>query len=267
MCPDGPLYRIEQVPDSFALLKGLDANQFDHVITDPPYDAHCQGNQMSGTTLEKVALPFDPLESYAFSADLVRVARRWSLVFCAVEGFGEIRRVNTRITKFTRKGEPGIESEYRRGCFWYKPNSMGQLTGDRPAAAYEGIAALHRQGGVRWNGRGSYGVYACDDDAFVCNGTRGEKGRHPNQKPLDLLLKLIDLYTDPDETIFDPFCGSGRVGEAALLMGRKFVGLERDPSWVAAGRARCEAVVGAFGSRIGTLPKRFCQLPKPKGMS
>jgi hypothetical protein len=220
---------------------------FDVVLTDPPYDAHCQANQTSGTAMKrmvngetkstgipKVDLPFPPLDDYAFAPDLVRVARRWALSFSTVEAFGEFRRA--------------CGPNYIRGCVWYKPNAMGQMTGDRPASCYEGIACLHK-GKKAWNGRGSYGLWPC-------NGTRGKKDRHPNEKPLDLCLKLIALFSNRGETIFDPFCGSAAIGEAALRLGRKYIGLDQDPEWVVKARARLEAVT--FGSTSDEQALALC---------
>jgi hypothetical protein len=125
-------------------------------------------------------------------------------------------------------------------------NSMGQLTGDRPAAAYEGIAVMHRppKGPLgrrkEWNGRGSWGVYFPDDDdsLFVTNGTRGEFGRHPNQKPLKLCLELVAKFTQRGELVLDPFAGSGRIGEACVLLGRDYLGLDNSEEWVEKARNR-----------------------------
>lgn len=49
---------------------------------------------------------------------------------------------------------------------------------------------------------------------------------HPNEKPIDLLGKLLDLHTKPGELVLDPFMGSGTTGVAAARWGRKFVGVE-----------------------------------------
>lgn len=123
-------------------------------------------------------------------------------------------------------------------------NSMGQLTGDRPATAYEGVGILHRLNlKKRWNGRGSYGIWRTEHDVgdpaiWSCNGTRGLKGRHPNEKPIALLLKLVALFSERGETVFDPFCGSGAVGEACVRLGRNYVGLDSDPAWADKARAR-----------------------------
>lgn len=121
-------------------------------------------------------------------------------------------------------------------------NSMGQLTGDRPAAAYEGLAITHRKTKKQWNGRGSFAYWSAELDEelghYVCNGTRGEKGRHPNQKPLKLCLELVAKFTNPGDVVLDPFCGSGRIGEACVLLGRHYIGLDSDERWVFEAQAR-----------------------------
>jgi DNA modification methylase len=53
---------------------------------------------------------------------------------------------------------------------------------------------------------------------------------HPTQKPLALMKWCIDQAGNP-ETILDPFMGSGTTGVAAIQMGRKFIGIEREPKY------------------------------------
>jgi DNA modification methylase len=53
---------------------------------------------------------------------------------------------------------------------------------------------------------------------------------HPTQKPIDLMKWCIDLLPAPD-TIFDPFMGSGTTGVAAIQMGKKFIGVEREEKY------------------------------------
>lgn len=50
--------------------------------------------------------------------------------------------------------------------------------------------------------------------------------RHPNEKPLELMERLVLLCSDPGDTILDPFMGSGTTLEAAKKLGRKFIGVE-----------------------------------------
>jgi site-specific DNA-methyltransferase (adenine-specific) len=54
------------------------------------------------------------------------------------------------------------------------------------------------------------------------------KNIHPTQKPLALLSKLIQVFTNENDTILDFTCGSGSTGIAAIMNNRKFVGIELD---------------------------------------
>jgi hypothetical protein len=55
--------------------------------------------------------------------------------------------------------------------------------------------------------------------------------KHPTQKPVALSRYLIRTYSAPGDVILDFACGSGTAGEAALLEGRDFVGVEKDARW------------------------------------
>ena len=57
-----------------------------------------------------------------------------------------------------------------------------------------------------------------------------EERYHPTQKPLEVMKWVIDLCPK-SETILDPFMGSGTTGVAAIQMGRKFIGIEREPKY------------------------------------
>jgi site-specific DNA-methyltransferase (adenine-specific) len=216
---------VKHTPDSFALLKSMKPKSFDVIITDPPFTDHVQSNLCSGSlvgtkNVPKYELEFASLNSVKWAADAIRVARRWVVIWCAVEDFGRFQ---------------DSYEEYVRGCIVYKSNAMGQLTGDRPATSYEGVTLLHTVANKkRWNGRGSYGIWKC-------NGTRGLKDRHPNEKPLNLCRKLVALFSERGEAILDPFAGSGAIGQAALELGRNYVGYDSDKTWVKKANARLKA--------------------------
>jgi site-specific DNA-methyltransferase (adenine-specific) len=57
-------------------------------------------------------------------------------------------------------------------------------------------------------------------------------GRHPTQKPLALLDRVVAASAAPGDLVLDPFCGSGTTGVAALRAGCRFLGLERDAAYV-----------------------------------
>ena len=66
---------------------------------------------------------------------------------------------------------------------------------------------------------------------FKESATRGTPGKqHPTQKPLSLMIWCLGLLPD-QQTILDPFMGSGTTGVAAIQLGRKFIGIERDPKY------------------------------------
>lgn len=59
------------------------------------------------------------------------------------------------------------------------------------------------------------------------------KGKHPCEKPQDLLCHIITASSKPGAVVLDAFMGSGSTGKAALALGRSFIGIELDPAWVA----------------------------------
>ena len=63
-------------------------------------------------------------------------------------------------------------------------------------------------------------------------------GKHPTQKPLALLARIILASTQPDAWILDPFSGSSTTGIAANLLGRKFLGMEQEAKFLEMSRER-----------------------------
>ena len=57
-------------------------------------------------------------------------------------------------------------------------------------------------------------------------------GKHPTQKPLSLLIRLILMASNENSVICDPFAGSSTTGIAANLLGRKFIGIEKEREFI-----------------------------------
>jgi site-specific DNA-methyltransferase (adenine-specific) len=112
---------------------------------------------------------------------------------------------------------------------------MPQLTGDRPGMGYESIVFTHRKGRSFWNGGGRVAVFTHNKN------TPGGAHHHETQKPLPLMLELVELFTDSGEVVLDPFAGSGTTGVACLRSGRRFIGIERDPKYAQVARDRLAA--------------------------
>lgn len=68
-------------------------------------------------------------------------------------------------------------------------------------------------------------------DVFSVPPTSGAAGRHPTEKPLQLMVALAETVTSADTSILDPFMGSGTTGVAAMSLGRSFIGIEREPKY------------------------------------
>ncbi len=63
-------------------------------------------------------------------------------------------------------------------------------------------------------------------------------GKHPTQKPLSLLARLILASTEKGAWILDPFTGSSTTGIAANLLGRKFLGIDKELEYLEISKAR-----------------------------
>ncbi|WP_264694760.1 DNA-methyltransferase [Candidatus Nitrosacidococcus sp. I8] len=63
-------------------------------------------------------------------------------------------------------------------------------------------------------------------------------GKHPTQKPLSLLTRLILASTKPNAWILDPFAGSSTTGVAANLINRQFIGIEQEDSYLEISKSR-----------------------------
>lgn len=64
-----------------------------------------------------------------------------------------------------------------------------------------------------------------------CNFPEAERTAHPTQKPLGLCEYVIKALTNPGDLVLDPFAGSGTIPIAAYRLGRRFIGVERDPEY------------------------------------
>ena len=67
-------------------------------------------------------------------------------------------------------------------------------------------------------------------------------GKHPTQKPLSVLARLIQASTKSGAWILDPFNGSATTGIAANLLGRRYLGLELEDEFLSISKARREEI-------------------------
>ena len=97
--------------------------------------------------------------------------------------------------------------------------------------------------------------------ALRASETSANVRQHPTQKPIELMRWCIDQAGNP-QTILDPFMGSGTTGVAAVQMGRKFIGIEREPKYFEIACKRIEDaqrvsdMFGFNGTNTNDLPKQ-----------
>lgn len=224
--------------DNAEVLPTLPDRSVAHVITDPPYSEHVHRKQWISSALTEAGdkrtssqhkeIGFAALtaaEACMVAGEIFRLSSRWALLFCDIEESLPLWRAELSTA--------GLD--WVRACIWDKVDSSPQFSGDRPASACEAIAVAHQPGRKKWHGGGRRNLFT-----FAVNAERGDKP-HPTTKPVPLMLELVELFTDPDEIILDPFCGSGTTGVAALRLGRRFIGIEKDARYAAIARERIEA--------------------------
>lgn len=76
-------------------------------------------------------------------------------------------------------------------------------------------------------------------------------GRHPTQKPIDLVFRCLRASTSSGDLVLDPFMGSGTAGVAATRLNRRFVGFDQDARYVKLAIERLKD-----RSAIGSMPAR-----------
>jgi len=196
-------------------------NNVDAVITDPPYeaDAHTPMRRTNSSIKSGVN---DVIDFSAITEDLrdwvakqlTMQSRGWVLCFGQVEAMAA-----------WRQSAELADGKWRRAMCWVKPDSSPQFNGQGPAQGYECVATWWAGSGAsKWNAGGKRGVYMHN-----CNTARF--GGHPTEKPIALMCELIGDFVGNGETILDPFMGSGTTGVAAIQLGRKFIGIEREPKY------------------------------------
>ena len=152
---------------------------------------------------------------------------------------------------------------------WVKTNPMPNFRGTRFTNAHETLiwATPRKTGKYTFNYETMKKLNGgkqmrSDWDINICLGeerVKDENGKslHNTQKPMDLLRRVILSSTKAGDVILDPFVGSGTTAAAAKELGRNFIGIDREESYVQAARVRVENIkpIDLSGIEVAT-PKR-----------
>ena len=209
-------------------MRNMESKSVDLVLTDPPYNLGLF-MQNRATNLKAMrenffgAAGWDDLEFAdwekemdLFFAELSRVVKESSSVIM----FMSIIKVETIIRLAEKHG-----FYYKTTGIWHKKKPMPRnmnLHFINSTEAWIYFTYKKHTGTFNNDGKAIH-------DFFETSVTpSGEKkyGKHPTQKPVQLLDTFVKILTNENDTVFDPFCGSGSSGVAALQNGRNFIGSE-----------------------------------------
>jgi modification methylase len=136
---------------------------------------------------------------------------------------------------------------------WRKTNPMPNFKGTRFTNAHETLiwAAKGEKARYTFNYQAMKAlneeVQMRSDWSFpICSGgerlkEEGGGKAHPTQKPEALLYRVLLATTKPGDLVLDPFFGTGTTGAVAKRLGRRWIGIEREPKYVAVAQARIDA--------------------------
>jgi site-specific DNA-methyltransferase (adenine-specific) len=84
-------------------------------------------------------------------------------------------------------------------------------------------------------------------------------GKHPTQKPVELLTRIILASTKQNDLILDPFCGSSTTGVATILLNRKYVGIDLEDEYLHLSKKRLENAIKKSSMRDKDV-ERLCEI-------
>jgi modification methylase len=138
---------------------------------------------------------------------------------------------------------------------WRKTNPMPNFRGRRFTNAHETMLWCSKSRGQKNYTFNYDAMKALNDDLQMrsdwlfplCTGgerLKDDKGQkvHPTQKPEALLHRVLLASSKPGDVVLDPFFGTGTTGAVAKKLGRRFIGIERDPAYIAAAKKRIAQV-------------------------
>jgi site-specific DNA-methyltransferase (adenine-specific) len=209
--------------EALEVLASLKTGAVEAVLTDPPYGTGHWRRPESGQGADPRAVyGREPWDSWnlAWLPEALRVARGPVLFFLPQD------RLEEALAFARERGLPF------RLLIWGKPDPRPRPQG--PAYAFEPVLALRSL-----PGKGK--------DLFLATSPRpgrdGEATGHPHQKPVSVMAWLVELASRPGDTLLDPFMGSGSTGVAAVGLGRGFLGVEREASWLQVAERRLRSAL------------------------
>lgn len=240
--------------EAVAVLNGLPEKSVDLIFADPPYNLQLQQElwRPNLTRVDAVDDEWDQFGSFAeydaFTRDWLNACRR------VLKNTGTLWVISSYHSLY-RIGAILMDLGYwiLNEVVWEKANPTPNFKGTRFTNAHETLIWAQKIRGQKytfnyWTMKGLNDDKQMRSDWLIpiCSGAErikvdGAKA-HSTQKPEALLYRVIASSSNPGDVLLDPFFGSGTTGAVAKKLHRRWIGIERDPAYVAVARQRLAAI-------------------------
>jgi modification methylase len=252
--------------DCIAEMARLPDKSVDMIFADPPYNLQLGGDlfRPEGSRVDAVDDDWDKFDSLATYDEFTRhwlvQARRILKDDGTIWVIGSYHNIY-RVGSLLQDAEFWILND----IVWRKSNPMPNFRGTRFTNAHETLiwCAKDEKARYTFNYRA---MKALNDDLQmrsdwllpICSGSERVKGddgakAHPTQKPEALLYRILLACTKPGDVVLDPFFGTGTTGAVARRLGRRWIGIEREASYVKVALERIASTLPLDESAMQTV--------------
>jgi modification methylase len=238
-----PLNRI-LAGDCIEVMNALPENSVDLIFADPPYNLQLKGDlhRPDNSKVDAVDDDWDQFDSFRaydeFTTEWLKAARRILKPNGAIWVIGSYHNIFRVGAALQNQGYWILND-----VVWRKSNPMPNFRGKRFTNAHETMIWASKSEGAKYTFNYealkalNEGVQMRSDWVLpICTGherlkdENGDKA-HPTQKPESLLHRILVGSTNPGDVILDPFFGTGTTGAVAKMLGRNFIGIEREEAY------------------------------------
>jgi modification methylase len=241
--------------DCIARMNALPAGSIDLIFADPPYNLQLKGELLrpDNSVVDAVNDHWDQFSSFAaydaFTRDWLAAAKRLLKPNGAIWVIGSYHNVFRLGTILQDQGFWLLND-----VVWRKSNPMPNFKGKRLTNAHETLIWASRDEAAKYTF--NYEALKALNDGIqmrsdwllpICTGHErikdgnGDKA-HPTQKPESLLHRVLIATTNPGDVVLDPFFGTGTTGAVAKMLGRDFIGIEREETYRRVAQDRIDRV-------------------------
>jgi len=237
MCVTKQWEKVLLQGDSKELIKRIPDNFVDFLFTDPPYNIgkHSTGNiplpgrtPMNNDVAAWDWIDFNPEE---WTDEFIRVLKPTGNLFI--------------FTSYNHLGRwyKSLDHRFDTSQFmiWHKTNPAPKIFKAGFLNSCEMIFCCWNKKHT-WNFISQAEMHNFIESPICMRPERLQNPKHPAQKPISILKKIITIATNENDIVFDPFMGVGSCGVASLELKRKFIGFEIDKQYFEAATNRINSV-------------------------